>query len=87
MAWGQDGEVRPTLGSLGLPVVIVVLRGDDDHNGEYGAEHDGGDSHRQTDEGEITCLARGDLCCNHIASSHSGTHLNQEIVFSRYLGK
>lgn len=79
MAWGQDEEVCPALRSLGLPVVIVVLRGDDNHNGEYGAEHDGGDSHRQTDEGEVTCLTRGDLCCNHVTSSHSSTHLNKEI--------
>lgn len=43
-------------GSLGLPVVVMVLRGDDDHHGENGAEHNRGDSHSQTDEGEVTCF-------------------------------
>lgn len=63
--------------ALGLPVFIVVLGGDDDHNGEDGAEHDGGDAHCQTDEGEVTSLARRNLRRHHVAPSHSSTHLHE----------
>lgn len=54
---GQEGGDGFLWAALGLPVFIVVLRGDDDHNGKDGAEHNRGDAHCQTDEGEVTCLA------------------------------
>ncbi len=62
---------------LRLPVVIVVLRGDDDYHGEDGAEHDGGDANSQADEGEVACLAGGYFRCHHVPSGYRRTHLSE----------
>lgn len=53
----------------------MVLRGDDDHHGEDGAQHDGRDAHRQADEGEVAGLARGDLRRHHVPAGDRRAHL------------
>lgn len=60
---------------LWFPVIVMVLRGDDDHHGEDGAQHDGRDAHRQADEGEVPRLAGGYLCRHHVAAGDSRAHL------------
>lgn len=42
---------------LGIPVVFVVLGGDDDDYSEDGTKHHGCDAHGQGDEGEIPGFA------------------------------
>lgn len=61
---------------LRLPVVIVVLRGDDDYHGEDGAQHNGGDANRQADEWEVACLAGGYFRRHHVPSGNRSTHLS-----------
>lgn len=56
----------------------MVLRGNDDYNGEDGAQHDGGDADGQADEGEVTCFAGSYFCCNHVSSGYRRPHLRQE---------
>ena len=53
----------------------MVLRGDNDHHGEDGAQHDGGDADGQADEGEVACLAGGYFRCHHVPSGYRRTHL------------
>lgn len=53
----------------------MVLRGDDDHHGEDGAEHDGRDADGQADEGEVARLAGGYLRRHHVAAGDSRAHL------------
>ena len=60
---------------LRLPVVVVVLRGDDDDHGEDGAQHDGGDADGQADEGEVACLAGGYFRRHHVPSGYRRAHL------------
>lgn len=62
--------------TLWLPVVIMVLRGDDDHHGEDGAQHDGGNAHSQADEGEVACLTGGYFRCHHVSPGNRRTHLH-----------
>lgn len=61
---------------LRLPVVIVVLRCYDDYHGEDGAQHNGGDANRQTDEGEVARLAGGYFRRHHVPSGYRRTHLH-----------
>lgn len=42
---------------LGIPVVFVVLGGDDDDYSEDGTEHHGRDAHGQGDEREVPGFA------------------------------
>lgn len=62
---------------LWFPVVVVVLRGDDDHHGEDGAQHDGCDADCQADEGEVARLAGGYLCRHHVAAGDCRAHLGE----------
>lgn len=68
--------ISPVWVELRLPVVVVVLRGDDDHHGEDGAQHNGGDADRQADEGEVARLAGGYFRCHHVPSGYRRTHLS-----------
>lgn len=61
---------------LRFPVVVVVLRGDDDHHGEDGAQHNGGNADRQADEGEVACLAGGYLRRHHVPPGYRRAHLS-----------
>lgn len=61
---------------LRLPVVVVVLRGDDDYHGEDGAQHNGGDANGQADEGEVACLAGGYFRRHHVPPGYRRTHLS-----------
>lgn len=61
---------------LRFPIVVVVLRGNDDYHGEDGAQHNGGDANSQADEGEVACLTGGYFCRHHVPSSYCRTHLN-----------
>lgn len=61
---------------LGLPVIIMVLRGDDDDYCEDGAEDNRSDAHCQTDEGKVTCLTGCYFCCHHVATGNGSTHLH-----------
>lgn len=63
---------------LGFPLVVVVLRGDDDHHGEDGAQHDGGDAHGQADEGEVAGLAGGYLRRHHVPPGYRRAHLSDK---------
>lgn len=60
---------------LRLPVVVVMLRGNDDYHGEDGAQHNGGDANGQADEGEVACLAGGYFRRHHVPSGYRRTHL------------
>ena len=62
---------------LRLPVVVMVLRGDDDHHREDGAQHNGGDSDGQADEGEVAGLAGGYFRRHHVPSGYRRAHLGQ----------
>lgn len=55
----------------------MVLRGDDDHHGEDGAQHDGCDADCQADEGEVARLAGGDFCRHHVPSGYRRAHLSE----------
>lgn len=61
---------------LWLPVVVVVLRGDDDYHGKDGAQHNGGDANSQADEGEVACLAGGYFRRHHVPSGYRRAHLS-----------
>lgn len=61
---------------LRLPVVIVMLRRYDDDHGEDGAQHNGGDANRQTDEGEVARLTGGYFRRHHVPSGYRRTHLS-----------
>lgn len=63
---------------LRLPVVIVMLRCYDDYHGEDGAQHNGGDANRQTDEGEVARLAGGYFRRHHVPSGYRSTHLSEK---------
>lgn len=54
----------------------MVLRGDDDYNGEDGAQHNGGDADGQADEGEVARLTGRYFCCNHVSSGYRRPHLH-----------
>lgn len=60
---------------LRLPVVIMVLRGDDDHHGEDGAQDNGGDADSQADEGEVARLSGCNLRRHDVAPGYRRTHL------------
>lgn len=52
-----------------------MLRGDDDHHGQDGAQHDGGDAHSQADEGEVASLTGGYFRRHHVPPGYRCTHL------------
>lgn len=57
---GAQGGAGPGV-SLRIPVVLVVLRSNDDDYREDGTEHHGCYAHRQGDEGEVPGLSGSDL--------------------------
>lgn len=61
----------------------MVLGGDDDDHSEDGAQHDGRNADRQTDEGEVTCLTGGYFCCHHVPSGYRRAHLRDDGKWGR----
>lgn len=70
---------RPKRGdwSLGVPVVVMVLSGNDDHHCKDGAQDHGGDAHRQADEGEVAGLPRGNFSRYDVAAGNCSPHLTE----------
>ena len=60
----------------GVPIVVVVLSGDEDDDGEDGAQHGGGHADGQRDEGEIPRLPRGHLGLGQVPPSHRRANLS-----------
>ncbi|PWA15080.1 hypothetical protein CCH79_00008629, partial [Gambusia affinis] len=61
---------------LGVPVVVVMLRGYDDYHGEDGAEHQRGNAHGQADEGEVAGLTGRYFRSHHVPSGYRHAHLS-----------
>lgn len=68
---------RPKRGdwSLGVPVVVMMLSGNDYHHRKDGAQDHGGDAHRQANEGEVAGLPGGNFCRYDVATGNSSSHL------------
>ena len=73
--WGVWAWRRPPWRS-GVPIVVVVLSGDEDDDGEDGAQHGGGHADGQRDEGEIPRLPRGHLGLGQVPPSHRRANLS-----------